>query len=262
MARTRGCLWLTAGVVVAILAGIIAFVTLNRLATPVTGSGQLSNATATIQAVVATQNIEVGAQLTADMLESQEVPAGTVPEGYVNDPANAEGKITLTNLAQGEVLIGDRLTDPNLISGDGRVALVLADGEVLMAFPIQDLMSRINFLKPGDHVDLLFSLDFPTDRGVEDNSDSEQATFNLLENVTIAAIVREETTTGGQDGAPKALLLTITPQDALTLKYVQDAGGVVDIVVRAPGDEGPFETEPVDVDYLLDRYEIPNAVGR
>ncbi|MEA3338244.1 MAG: Flp pilus assembly protein CpaB [Chloroflexota bacterium] len=261
MVRTRGCLWLTAGVVVAILAGVVAFLTLNQLSETPDGQGPLV-AGAERPVVVATQNIEVGTLLTADMLEARDVPAGAVPEGYVDDLENAIGKITLGNLVPGEVLLAERLADPNLISGDGRIALVLSDGEVLMAFPIEDLMSRIAFLKPGDHVDLLFSLDFPTDRGVEGRDDTEQATFNLLQNLTIAAIVGGETTTGGTSNAPQAILLTVTPQDALTLKYVKDAGGIVDIVVRAPGDEGPFETEPVDVDYMLDRYEIPNAVGR
>jgi pilus assembly protein CpaB len=265
MARTRGCLWLTAGVIVAILAGIVAFVVLSR-----SSAGQAPEAGApaqqgpNVQAVVATQDVPVGAQLSADLVEAREVPVTTLPANYLTSVDDALGKITLTNLVAGEVLLAQRLADPNLISGDGRVALVLSEGEVLMAFPIADLMSRINFLKPGDHVDLLFTLDFPTERdpGGEGGSQEEPITFNLLQNKVIAAIVGGQTTTGGTSADPQALLLTISPQEALVLKHVMDTGGVVDIVVRAPGDEGPVETEPVDVDYLLNRYQIPNAVGR
>jgi hypothetical protein len=46
------------------------------------------------------------------------------------------------------------------------------------------------------------------------------------------------------------------------LKYVLDAGGIMDVVLRAPGVEQPFTTEPVDVDYLIRRYQTPIEVGR
>jgi hypothetical protein len=49
-------------------------------------------------------------------------------------------------------------------------------------------------------------------------------------------------------------LLTVDPQDALVLKYVTDVGGTMDILLRAPGVEGEFETFPVDLDYLINRY--------
>jgi hypothetical protein len=133
---------------------------------------------------------------------------------------------------------------------------------------------------------LLFSVDFPADRGLEDltpgdeasqqsqapglgvgvgrpgSGDEEQVTFNVLQNVTIAAIVGGQTSTGGQADAPAAILLTISPQDALLVKYAKDKDGIVDIVLRAPGAEQPFDVEPVDVDYMINRYRIPTEVGR
>ena len=78
-----------------------------------------------------------------------------------------------------------------------------------------------------------------------------------MQNVSIAAVVKAD-----EGGAPSALLLTISPQDALVLKYVKDAGGIVDIVLRAPGVDRPFEVDPVDVDYVLNRYQMPIEIGR
>ena len=261
MARTRGCLWLTAGVVVAILAGIVAFVVLSR-----SGVSQPPDASSpapggpTVPVVVATQSIPVRIQLSADQLEVRDLPVANAPQGYISTVDEALGKITLTEIYPGEVILTQRLVDPNSLAGDGRLALVVSEGEVLMAFPIADLMSGLGVLKPGDHVDLLFTLDFPTERdpALEIAGSTELVTFNLLQNKVIAAIVTPQP----EGGSPQAILLTISPQEALTLKYVMDAGGIVDIVLRAPGDEGPVETEPVDVDYLLNRYQIPNAVGR
>ncbi len=276
MGRLRGCLWLTAGLVVAVLAGAVAFITLQRATAQRTGEDVLS--VPQVPVVVAARAIEVRSLLTAEDLELRDLPVEAAPEGAVRELEEAVGKITLVDLYPGEVILAQRLLDPNVITGDGRLALVIAEDEVLMAFPAQDLMSRIGVLKPGDHVDLLFSLDFPGNRGVEEfllaegetaesgaaggGQEEEQATFNLLQNVTIAAIVTGQTPTGGAAGAAQAILLTVSPQDALLLKYAKDAGGIVDIVLRAPGTERPFSTEPVDVDYMIHRYRIPTEIGR
>ena len=178
MARTRGCLWLTAGVVVAILAGVVAFLTLSRIR-PAESGQPTAPSGPDVQAVVAAQTVPVRTLLTAEMLELRQIPVTSAPEGYVASLEDAQGKITMVDLYPGEVLLAQRLADPNVVSGDGRVALVISEGEVLMAFPAEDLMSRVGVLKPGDHVDLLFSLDFPTARGGEGDADEEQATFKI-----------------------------------------------------------------------------------
>jgi hypothetical protein len=35
------------------------------------------------------------------------------------------------------------------------------------------------------------------------------------------------------------------------LKYIKDIGPVRDLVLRAPGVEADFDTDPVDLDYLI-----------
>lgn len=262
MARTRGCLWLTAGVIVAIVAGVVGFLVLSRAAgqQPTPGAPAAGR---TVPVVVATQAVPIGQRLTADMLAVRQVPVEATAEGALPAVADAVGKVTTVDLYPGEVVLAQRLVDPNVISGDGRQALILSEGQVLMAYPANDLMSRVRVLKPGDHVDLLFSLTFPDLRAGAEGGGEQLMTFDLLQNVTIAAIVAGQTTTGGTaQGAPEALLLTIAPQDALVLKHVKDAGGVLDIVLRAPGDTGPYDTSPVDYDYLINRYRIPTGPGR
>jgi len=291
MTRMRGCVWLAAGLIVALLAGFAAYVTLNRAAT-VRGGGAAAGPQVSV--VVAARAVAVRTQLSAQDVQLKQLPVELVPQGALREVGQAEGRITLVDLYPGEILLEQRLVNPNTITANGRYALVMAADQVLMAFPAEDLMSRVGVLKPGDHVDLLFSLNFPVNRSVAalgaeggggGAGEEEQATFNLLQNVTIAAIVAQRpaatTRTVGlgtaatptpQPGAtaqpvapqtpPEALLLTVSPQDALLLKYALDAGGKVDIVLRAPGAEQPFTVEPVDVDYLINKYRIPTQIGR
>jgi pilus assembly protein CpaB len=271
MGRLRGFLWLVAGLVVAAVAALIAFTALSRATAQRAGQVVVGPK---VQVVVAAHAVPVRSPLTAEDLQVKSVPVETVPEGAIRESAAATGKLTLVDLYPGEILLAQRLVDPNVISTDGRQALVVSGEEVLMAFPANDLMSRTGVLKPGDHVDLLVSLDFPANRGpalpgaaagsaAPASSGSEKTTFNLLQNVTIAALVATKGSAGGAVSAgPDALLLTVSPQDALVLKYAKDAGAVMDIVVRAPGNERPTTADPVDFDYLLNRFRIPIGAGR
>jgi pilus assembly protein CpaB len=255
MARLRGFVWLVAGLVVAALAGVVAFITLSTAA-PREGGQQLPSPPS-VSAVVAARRVTVRSLLTAEDLELKRMPVDAIPETALREIENAVGKVTLVDLFPGEIILNHQLVAPDIVAADGRTAVLINEDQVLMAFPPTDLMSRINILKPGDHVDLLFSMDLPpgsitggSPGGVQAEGESEeQATFALLQNVVIAQITRQ-----GDDGGPTALLLTVDPQDALILKYVKDAGGTLDILLRAPGVEGEFETFPVDLDYLIKRY--------
>lgn len=270
MGRLRGFIWLAAGVVLALLAGLVAYATLTRVAQ---APQEQEVTSAMVPVVVASYGIPVRTLLTVEHLQVVEMPADVVPSNAVRSVESAIGNITTMELSPGEPILTQRLLNPNVIAKNGRDALVLVEEQVLMAIPAQDLLSRVGVLKPGDHVDLLFSLDFPINRGVgasEGPNDTEQATFDLLQNVTIAALVgnigvsEEEIASEAvqQSSLPDSVLVTLSPQDALTLKYVMDAGGIIDIVLRSPGVERPFTIDPVDVDYLINRYRIPTGPGR
>ena len=256
MGRLRGFLWLVAGLIVALLAGVIAFITLSRATAKAATSQTESKAQAPV--VVAARAVAVRSLLVAEDLALKELPADSIPEGAIQKMEEALGKVTTVDLYAGEALLMQRLVDPDIAPQEGRMALVVADDQVLMAFPAQDLMSKAQLLKPGDHVDLLFSTNFrPPEGGDSKGQEEQQSTFNVLQNVTIAAIVQEAKPSGGsQARLPEAILLAVSPQDALILKFLKDAGGIPDLVLRAPGVEHTFPTEPVDANYITNRYRI------
>jgi pilus assembly protein CpaB len=265
--QLRGLLWLVSGLVVALVAGFVAFATLNRVAQqPVTLSNSVSQGAAAVQlaspstptqpVVVAVAPIAARTLITGGMLELRQMPVDVIPEGAVESIFEAEGKISATDLYAGEVLMAQRLVEPNHRAGDGRTALLLEEDMVLMAVPAGDLMSRIGILKPGDRVDLLVSIVFEVER-LDGETKDIQKTWNLLQDMVISAIV------GGTVPAeatspqnPDALLLALDPQDAVILKYAIDADGVIDIVLRAPDQEGIFDVAPVDAEYLNTRYRL------
>ncbi|MEA3407629.1 MAG: Flp pilus assembly protein CpaB, partial [Chloroflexota bacterium] len=243
MGRLRGFLWLVAGLVVAILAGIVAFVVLSRSVAE-SEEGAVAAKPMT-EVVIAARAIPLRTALTEEDLATTEMAVDAVPDGAVAEMEDAVGKVTLVDLYAGEVILAQRLLDPNVITANGRHALLLSEDEVLMAYPAEDLMSRISVLKPGDRVDILISLELPVEGGLiapaettegtatTTAEEEELVTFVVLENVGIAAlpgqtVVRQEAEEGGplpsggtseEGGRAKALLLTLAEQDALILKY-------------------------------------------
>jgi pilus assembly protein CpaB len=221
--------------------------------------------------------MEISTLITAEDVTVVEIPVEAVPESSFTDPAQVIDKLTITDLAPGEIILGDRIVDPNVISNDGRVALVLSEEKVLMAYPATDLLSTLDVLKPGDHVDFLYTMQLPVDRetgflpGAEERgslvlgpgeaAEMEDVTFNLLQNVTISAVARNYDDEGQPVGPPRAFLLTVNPQDALVLKYMKDVGAIVDLVLRAPQAEGTFSVEPVDLDYVINGYIVPSQAA-
>jgi pilus assembly protein CpaB len=277
MGRLRGFLWLFAGLAMAAMAGIVAFVTISRAAP---AAADAAVAKPMVAVVVAVRMVPARTVLVAEDLVANQVPVDAAAEGAIPDPAQAIGQMTLTDLYPGEVVLAQRLVDPNEISGDGRVAVALAEDEVLVALPATDLLSQTDVLKPGDHIDIYASLEFAVDQlasgsgsgtgASTTNQDDKLATFCLLENVEVAALLggsSEQNDSGASNplgssssptqGLPQVILVTVSPQSALILKYVRDAGGVQDLALRAPGVEQPFSAEPVDAEYLIRRYSIP-----
>lgn len=271
MARLRGFLWLLAGLVVALLAAYVGFVTITRAADA--PAKAVSNAPQ-VDVVVAVRALPVRTLLTKDDVQLKPIAAVSAPADAVRSIDAAVGHVTLVPMYPGETVLAPRLLNPNTVSADGRLALFITQDEVLIAVPAQDELSRSGMLKPGDKVDIMFSLDLPTERVAgsdNQNPSEEQSTFHLLQNLQIAGVrgasgqdTDPEKIAAGEAKAAQAetILLTVSPQDALVLKYAYDAGGIMNFALRAPDNDRSYTTDPVDLDYLINRYTIPIEVGK
>ncbi len=281
MARIKGILWIIIALLTSITAGFIAYITLINATT----QKAACDTSALTEVVVTSRSINTGRMLTQGDLTTEEMPVRLLPDGAFRHVADVIGMVALTDLYPGEIVLSQKLAKPDIVSGNGRIAAVLAEDHVIMAIPTTDLMSNINLLKPGDQVDILYSLDTPRQNlaytldggGVSSLATEEttkQTTFVALEDVTIAAVVspydtvapatpvadqaaQEEIDAMAAEEGASAILIAVMPQDALMLKYLQDAGGVFDVVLRSPTNDLPSDARPVDIDYIIHRFQLP-----
>jgi hypothetical protein len=52
------------------------------------------------------------------------------------------------------------------------------------------------------------------------------------------------------------LTLIVTPQDAMVLKYAEEVGANIDLVLRSAGDTGQIATESVTLQYIFERFNV------
>lgn len=246
----------------------------------------------TEKVVITAHDIALGAVLKAGDLAQVEVPVEMVPSTAIRDMEQVVGRITKIPLVAGEMVMPHHLADPTNKNHD--LAFVLGDDQVLMAFPIDDLMTQLNILQRGDVVDILASLDqpVPSDQtglavtsGENQQNETRLFTFNALQRTEITAIVVEIVSSGRSNSGvstsgavsavtgaqptpqptpipapsqtrPQALLLALNPQDALVLKNLKDAGATFDFVLRSPTSTVLFDAQPVMSEYLTDRYQL------
>jgi pilus assembly protein CpaB len=266
MSRARGCLWLAVGLVLALAAGGIAFVVMQRA----TVARQVGPSL-TQPVVVAVRPLSAGALLAEADLTIQNFPADALPSGAVLSLSEAQGKITTITLNPGEMVLSHHLTQPDITNAN--LGFTLPEGKVAVVLAAADLLSQSQLVQTGSRVDILYSLEaseeLPTDGAGGGGSTKRQYTFGALQAVTIVGMI----TTGGgavqasggllggkgesvSVGVPTAYVLALEPQDALLLKYLKDAGATMDLALRNVTDEVEHVIQPVDLQYLLDRYQL------
>ena len=234
--------------------------------------------------VVTTHDIALGSVLSEADMREMEVPLGIAPRGALTQISEAVGRMTKVQMAGGEFVMSQHLADPTNIHRD--LAFILDDNEVLMAFPVVDLMGNLEMLARGDNVDILVTISqtiIPPEEGPTLSIETPEPvtklfTLDAMQRVEITAtvveIVRDQGSGQGQqvvneEGTPVptptpspaqrntvALLLALDPQDALVLKHLKDTDAIFDFVLRSPTSNVLFELEPVTEDYLIDRFGL------
>jgi pilus assembly protein CpaB len=252
--RRSGFIWIITGVIFAILAGVLAFTFILRMSAVSTPEPEEPE----VEVAFATRFIDIRELLQSGDVEMRPAPADIVPENAIRDPHSVVGQLSVVPLSPGQMILSSHVISPTITGG--RISFTMDEDQVAMAFPASDLMSRNNLLKPGDHVDLLFSIEVEVE---QEESGGGTVTFDALQNLEIASIVhaaQPEGEGGAQaqqrSSAPLAIIFALEPQDALVLKHLKDIGGIVDIVLRVPDVDELFRTQPVHMRYLIDRYQL------
>jgi Flp pilus assembly protein CpaB len=275
--KRRSWLWFAISAILAVLAGVLA-VTVLRIAIE---QGPREEAVPKQAVVVANQAIAAGTILGADNLRVEE--REDIRSGSAVRVPDVLGRRTLRPIALGEIILMQDLEPWPIgeeLSGTLRYTYQLEEDRIAVALPADDILSKWGAVLPGDHVDVLFTLDIvletpmrpedfiPTDEGeifvgVERDQSLDQVSVLALQNLEVVQILEEpqpeipdEDLEGSPEPPQRALVLKLTPQDAAILKYLENSVSKIDVALRSPLNSTLFNVEAVNINYLVLRYGI------
>ncbi|MBN1659145.1 MAG: hypothetical protein JXA93_12110 [Anaerolineae bacterium] len=264
--KRRNWLWFGASGILAVGAGVLAILAL-RFAIP---QGSIDDQPAQL-VVVARTPIGARSIIRTDNVTLEE--RSDIPSGAVLEPNEVVGRRAARDIVEHNVIrVQDLITDtPRIVDvGD----------DLAIAVPADDVLSRWGAVLPGDHVDVLFTLDvileapmYPeetitlqegeTIQRLERDQSLDNVSVLTLQNLEVLRILDEPVSqaSAAQQGQTqetvtlrRALLLKVDPQDAVVLKYLLDSEGKIDFALRSSDNEALFDVEAVNINYLLLRY--------
>ncbi|HEY6957767.1 MAG TPA: Flp pilus assembly protein CpaB [Candidatus Limnocylindria bacterium] len=238
MRASKAWIFLLAGVLLAGLTGVALYQVASTPNLPSTSAAKPA-----INVVIARVQLPPRTVLTADMLTVKSYPADLVPPGSFTTVLDAAGKTTSVQIAASQPIVRDVLS----AAGAPEVtSLVIESGKVLVAFPTNDPLTGAGLVSVGDTVDLLATVM----KGTGENARLTQTTVQNLKVVEVIAPTKE------QPNRARALVFVVDHQVALVLKYLRDAQTTVDVAVRSHDENAEATTATVDLDYLMQEYEI------
>jgi pilus assembly protein CpaB len=262
--RRSGVLLIVLGVLLAGLSSVGVYSMLQRPSAPP------PSPIVTVKVVVAAQNIPDRTILQASMLTLKDWPQDLTPTGAVNKTQDLVGKVTAGILVTGEPVLLSKVSIDQQAIG---LAPILPPGLVAMVLAMSPVNAVGGAIRTGDAVDVLVSTEYSIYNADGDESKPMQATFYTIQDVPILAIGGQTGSAdtgggnplaGGGAGAVAdsgAIMVTIlvTPQDALLLKYAREKGSI-DLVLRSPQFHEQVVTDPVYLEYVVRRFELPTPL--
>jgi pilus assembly protein CpaB len=198
-----------------------------------------------------------------------------IPTGAAVEVGDVVGGTALRDIAQGEII---KVQDLRIYTGT--MVSLLPPDQIAVALPADDILSKWGAVMPGDHVDVLFTLDIILEKpmyiddirtveeaqlyaAIERDQSLDNISVLTLQNLEVLQIIQEpqpEVEGQAQDQPPqipqRALILQVDPQDAVVLKYLRDSVGSIQLALRAPENDTLFNVQPVNINYLMLRYGI------
>lgn len=268
MNRRQGWMLVALGVILALGTGVLVFFLLQQQQRNLSVEAQRMAASQVVPAVammdlpVAARPLQPGTVITSDDVLLKSFPLDLVPVAAITSTARLENQTIIAPIGQGETFNISKLAS----SSGGTISQQIPVGRVLFAYPVGDLFTQSNILADGDRIDVLITLAVPVISSTGTLATNTAATQGrdvtayTLQNVTVFKVLRSNADTPRSQTAnaqqPTALLLSLTPEDALLLKRLRDSGSKIDLVLRPVTDRASADVPPIDNDVLISRYRL------
>lgn len=280
------------GVLLAVLAFVAIVILLNQEAETAAPDEQ------TVTVLVATEDIDIGEEVTPDKVEAVEVQPAAVQQTPLSDPSQVAGQPAVFAVPARSQLTAEAigLGNPLLVN----IQALLNPGEKAVSFQVERVGGLDFLVKPGDTVDIVATEEVTVLQPTEDsaaNTDPNapqrfEPVAGLENQRTVKAILQdkrviyvsqsravqqdpEDTNNDGvvdeQDEQAAQIIESVvivfagTAQDAELMRFAQrdvNENGSLSVVVRHADDDEPEDTLGITIDQMVEEFglRIPGIV--
>lgn len=227
-----------------ILLSLVAGVAAVILAARWVGQQAAENTTAV---VVAARDLDLGAPLTAIMLQQTPWPSGAVPAGAFTDLKKLEGRVTRAPIFKGEPILEPKLAQEGTKGG---LTSIIQNGKRAISVKVNEVVGVAGFALPGSFVDVMVNT---TD------SKNKSVSKIVLQRILVLAVAQEANRDETKPKVVSAVTLEVTPEEAEKIDLARSIGAL-SLVLRNAVDNNDTQTAGIDREDLLGKQVVPPVV--
>jgi pilus assembly protein CpaB len=207
----------------------------------------------TNKVVTAARDIQLGTELTPDMLTLSDWPIGNTPVGAFKDIAALQARVVKTSMQRGEPLLENKLAP---VGSKGGLSAVIAEGKRAITVKVNEVIGVAGFALPGSHVDIMVNTEDEQERMISKI---------VLERILVLAVAQEASRDDTKPKVVNAVTLEVTPEEAEKIDLARSIGNL-SLVLRNQVDEEDTKTLGIRKRELLGEtapaYVKPAATAR
>lgn len=198
----------------AVAAGLVAAVGIHQYVTIKTRVVEKP----TQQVLVAAAEIAPGTALAPNLVKTQTYPKEVVPEGAFSRYEAVKDRVVIVPLTKGEPILIHKLAPEGTEAG---IAGLLGKGKRAMSIRVDDVSGNAGFIKPGDHVDVLMSIQLPHDN-------EQHYSKTILQNLVVLSCgqIWEQQQKDQKPVIVKTVTLEVTPEEGEILNLASNQGKI------------------------------------
>lgn len=202
-----------------------------------------------VPVLVANADLTWGTKLSPEMMQLQEFPSGAIPEGTFASLEAIKDRVLLIDLKRSELLLESKLAPLGTTSGG--VAAVTDIDKRAMSVKVDDVIGVAGFIKPGDRVDVMVTIEPEGGKQANMNMMSKM----ILENVKVLAS-GTQMERKGKDEEPKPVQVITVEVDVEEAEKLALAStqGKLRLALRNPLNSVKVLTKGANVGALLSSY--------
>jgi len=201
----------------------------------------------TVGVLTAAIDIPLGTKIEGRHVATIQMLAETSPDSAFKDLKEIEGKIALSEIMKGEMLLAPRFADQG---GGSALAAVVADDMRAVSVRVNDVVGVAGFLLPGNRVDVVAAY--------RDRSDTRSET--VVQNAKVLAVDQTASNDKNEPVVVRAVTLEVSPADAEKLILAEQRGSI-QLALRNPLDEKVTQKPVAAVAAVVKTKAPPPAPG-